>query len=186
MRHAAFVLIACAGALVGCNKSPEVKAKDASVEEVTQKVRQAGIDQSTIRPGMWQSKETIEQFDVPGMPPEMVQRMKTMMAENQPHDFQTCLTAEDVKKPKEDFFAGANKECRYDHFNMGNGKIDAAMRCGGKQGTHVMQMAGTYSPESYQVQTAMKAESAEAGEGAMSMRMRVEARRIGECTAKQG
>ena len=53
-----------------------------------------------------------------------------------------------MKRPKEDFFAGKNNECRYDHFTMGGGKIDAAMHCGGKHGeSQVMQMAGTYSPD---------------------------------------
>lgn len=184
MKQAA-LLIACASLLGACNKSPSVDEKDASVEEVAKKVREAGADQSTITPGLWQSKVTIEEFEVPGMPKGTVERMKTMMAEQQEHAFETCLTAEDVKRPKEDFFAGKNNECRYDHFTMGGGKIDAAMRCGGKDGqSQVMQMAGTYSPDSYQMQTSMKAEGGKAAEGAMSMKMRVEAHRIGECSAK--
>ncbi|HEY8591868.1 MAG TPA: DUF3617 domain-containing protein [Sphingomicrobium sp.] len=185
MRYAV-LLIGCALPLAACNQSPEVKAKDASVEEVAKKVREAGGDQSMIRAGLWQSKVTIEQLDMPGMPPEMASRMKTMMAQNQPHGFETCLTAEDVKRPKEDFFAGKNNQCRYDHFTMGSGKIDAAMRCGSKEGTQVMQMAGTYSPESYQVQTAMNMETKGHDEGGMAMRLRVEAHRVGECTASQG
>jgi hypothetical protein len=112
--------------------------------------------------------------------------MKSMMAEKQPHDFKTCLTPEDVKKPKEDFFAGKNNECRYDHFTMGGGKIDAAMHCEGKQGTQVMEMAGTYSPDSYQMQTSMKASGDGKSNAGMSMRMRIEAQRIGECTGKEG
>ena len=129
MKHAA-CLIACVGALAACNKSPEVNAKNASVAEVAQKVRDAVPPSRPAR--LWQSKVTIDQLDIPGMPAGMAQRMKSMMAEKQEHGFQTCLTAEDVKRPKEDFFAGRNKECRYDHFTMGGGKIDATMRCGGK------------------------------------------------------
>jgi hypothetical protein len=109
-----------------------------------------------------------------------------MMAQNQPHDFQTCLTADDVKRPKEDFFAGKNKECRYDHFTMGGGKIDAAMRCGGKEGAQLMQMAGTYSPDTYQLQTSMNAQGDGQKQGGMAMRLRIEAQRVGECPAKQG
>ena len=142
------------------------------------------IGQSMVRPGLWESKVTVEKFDVPGMPPEMASRMKTMMAENQEHGFKTCLTAEDVKKPKEDFFAGKNNECRYDHFTMGGGKIDAAMHCGKGQ---TMQMAGTYSADSYQMQTSMTASGDKSDEpGGMRMQMRVEAHRVGECSAKQG
>jgi hypothetical protein len=183
----AVLLILSAGAIAlpACNKSPEVKAKDASASEVAQKVHDAGADQSMVRPGLWQSKVTIEELDVPGLPPETAQRMKTMMAEKQEHAFQTCLTAEDVKRPKEDFFAGKHNECRYDHFTMGGGKIDAAMRCGGKGASQVMQMAGTYSPDNYQMQMSTRVEAAgKDADAGMAMKMRVEAQRVGECSAK--
>ena len=182
----AILLIACALPPTACNKGPQVNEKDASVAEVAQKVRQSAGDQAFVRPGLWESKVTIEKFDVPGMPPEMAQRMKTMMAENQEHGFQTCLTAEDVKRPKEDFFAGKNKECRYEHFTMGDGKIDAEMRCGKDAGSQTMRMAGTYSPDSYQMQMATQVETSNGDQQAMQMQMRVEAHRVGECTASQG
>src|SRR5436189_5922871 len=181
----AVLLIACALPLSGCNKGPQVNEKNASVAEVAQKVRETAGDQAFVRPGLWESKVTIEKFEVPGMPPEMAQRMKTMMAQNQEHGFQSCLTPEDVKRPKEDFFAGKNNQCRYDHFTMGGGKIDAAMRCGGKDGTQVMQMAGTYSPDNYQMQTSMDMKGGTGAEGNMAMTMRVEAQRIGECKPGQ-
>jgi len=173
-------------ALAACNKSPTVNAKNATPEEVAKKVQASGLDQSMVEPGLWRSKVTIEKFDMPGMPPEMTQRMKSMMAEHQEHSSQNCLTAEDVKRPKEDFFAGKNNECRYDHFTMGSGKIDAAMHCGGKHGeSQIMQMAGTYSPESYQMQTSMKMEGGSTPQGAMAMTMRIEANRVGECKPGQ-
>jgi hypothetical protein len=179
-------VIACTLPLTACNKGPQVNEKNASVAEVAQKVREASPDAGFIRPGLWESKVTVEKFEMPGMPPEMSQRMKTMMAQNQEHNSQNCLTPEDVKRPKEDFFAGKNNECRYDHFTMGGGKIDAAMRCGGKHGeSQVMQMAGTYSPESYQMQTSMKMEGGSTPEGSMAMTMRIEARRVGQCSGKE-
>jgi hypothetical protein len=183
MRQAA-LMIAATLALGACSREPSIDEKDASPEEIAQKMRESGRDQSFIRAGLWRSKVTIEQFDMPGMPPEMAERMKAMMAQNQEHDFETCLTPEDVKRPKEDFFAGKNNQCRYEHFKMSGGKIDAAMNCAKDGLTHSMRMAGTYSPESYQMQTAMKASSGKGEEGAMSMTMRIEANRVGECPAK--
>ena len=180
-------LIACALPLAACDQGPQVKEKDASVAEVASKVRAASGADGFIRPGLWESKVTVEKFEIPGMPPEMSQRMKSMMAQNQEHSSQSCLTAEDVERPKEDFFAGKNNQCRYDHFTMGGGKIDAAMHCGGKHGeSQAMQMAGTYSPESYQMQTSMKMDGGSAPEGSMAMTMRIEARRVGECTGQEG
>lgn len=185
MRHAAF-LLACALPVAACNKQPELKATNASVAEVSQKLRAASADGSFVRPGLWQSKVTIEQLAMPGMPPEMALRMKDTMAQHQSHESESCLTESDVKRPKEDFFAGKNNQCRYDHFTMGGGKIDALMHCG-KGGTgQTMQMAGTYSPESYQMQMSTKVEGAGPAEHGMAMRMRVEAHRVGECTGKEG
>jgi hypothetical protein len=182
MKHAVIALAAVV-LLAACNKQPEVKAKDASAAEVAKKVREAGADQSFVRPGLWQSKVTIDELDMPGIPADMAQRMKSMMAERQPHDFRTCLTAEDVKRPKEDFFAGKNNQCRYDSFTMGDGKIDAVMHCGKGEGAQTMQMAGTYSPESYALQMSTKVNPQAGKQGGMAMKMRVEARRVGECSA---
>lgn len=173
-------------ALAACNKSPTVNAKNATPEEVAKKVQASGVDRIMVEPGLWQSKVTIEKFDMPGMPPEMASRMKTMMAQNQGHDFETCLTPEDVRKPKEDFFAGKNNECRYEHFTMGDGKIDALMHCGKEAGASTMRMAGTYAPDSYQMQMSTEAETGDEAGHAFQMQMRVEARRVGECSAKQG
>ena len=182
----AFVLLTACASVAACNKGPEVHEKDASVAEVATKVREASGDSGFIRPGLWESKVTVEKFEMPGMPPEMSERMKTMMAQNQEHSSQNCLTPEDVKRPKEDFFVGKNNECRYDHFTMAGGKIDAAMRCGGKHGeSQLMQMAGTYSPESYRMQTSMKMQGGSTPEGSMNMTMRIEANRIGECKPGQ-
>ncbi len=186
MKHATIVF-ACLLPLAACNRDGEVKAKDASIADVAAKVRKSGAGQNFVRPGLWESKVTIEQLEIPGMPPEAASQMKAMMAEKRPEGFKTCLTPEDVKQPKEDFFAGMNKQCRYDHFNMGGGKIDAVMRCGDKTASQVMRMSGTYSPDSYQMQMSSKVEAAAQGaQGAMQMRMRVESRRIGDCTGKEG
>lgn len=185
MKYALFVVVG-AIALGACNKAPKVDEKNATPAEVAKKMQETGTDQSLVQPGLWQSKVTIEKFEMPGIPPEMAGRMKSMMAQNQAHDFETCLTPEDVQKPKEDFFAGKNNQCRYDHFTMGGGKIDALMHCGKESGSSTMRMAGTYSPDSYQMLMATEVEASDEGQQAVQMQMRVEARRVGECSAKQG
>jgi hypothetical protein len=183
-----YVLLIAAGAaaLGACNRSAKIDERNATPAEIARKVHEAGVDQSLVRPGLWQSKVTVERFDMPGMPPEMAQRMRVMMAQNQGHDFQTCLSSEEVKKPKEEFFAGKNNECRYEHFTMGDGKIDALMHCGKEAGTRTMRLAGTYSADAYQMHMATEIEASDEAEHAMQMQMRVEAHRVGECSAKQG
>jgi hypothetical protein len=169
--------------LVACSKGPEVHEKNASVDEVADKVREATGGGQFIKAGEWKSITTIEEMNVPGMPPEAAAQMKQAMGAQKSHEFTTCLTEEDVKQPKGKFFTG-NEQCRYDHFNMKGGKIDAAMRCGDKEtGTQVMTMTGTYAPESYAMQMDMTTDGMPGAASGMSMRMRVESRRVGACSA---
>lgn len=165
--------------IAACGSRSTVNEKNATVEEVSQKVRQASHDQGFIQPGKWQSTVTIDKMDMPGMPPQVASQMRAMMA--QAHTTDTCLTPDQVKQPKANFFSG-NDQCRYDHFTMGHGKIDAQMTCDQGGSSQVMQMSGTYSPQSYHMQ--MKADGGAAGK-AMTMQMTVDAKRVGECTGKE-
>ena len=172
-------------ALAACNQGPEVDERNASVEDVAAKVREATGDGRFIRAGEWTSTSAIEEMTVPGFSAEENARMKQVMAKSGSHEFTTCLTEEDVKQPEGKFFTG-NDQCRYDHFTMSRGKIDAAMRCqatGG--GTQVMTMTGSYAPDSYQMRMEMKGEGMPGASGAMTMRMRVDSKRIGECSAAE-
>jgi hypothetical protein len=177
-------LIACFGALAACNKGPDINVRNASAGEVAEKVREAGGSGSFIDPGRWETKVSLLDVEIPGMPPQMAQQMKQQMAKMQEHTYASCLTEADVRKPKEDFFAGKNNECRYDHFTMSGGKIDAALRCAGKpSGAMTMTINGGYSRDSYEATLAMDASGGP--EGGMKMRSHSEARRVGACTGDE-
>lgn len=177
MMTRAILLLSLALPLAACGSEPTVDEKNASVEEVAEKVREASRDDEFIRPGKWQSRVTIEEMEMPGMPPQAAEQMKRMIARTQSSE--TCLTPDQAKQPREKFFSG-NENCRYDHFRMGGGKIDAAMRCQAGGSAQLMEMSGTYSPDSYRMRMKSRSEGGP-GEG-MTMRMKVEATRVGECT----
>ena len=183
MRYSLVVL--SLAALAACNKGPEINVKNASVGEVAEKVREAGSDGSFVDPGRWETKVSLLDIEVPGMPPQMAQQMKQTMGKLQDNTYATCLTDADVKKPKEDFFAGKNRNCRYDHFTMSGGKIDAALSCPGR-GSEGMAMAitGSYSRDSYEATMAMDVSGGPGGQG-MKMRSKSVARRVGQCTAEE-
>jgi hypothetical protein len=174
------ILLACA--LAACSNEPEVDARNASVEEVANQVADAGGSEMFVRPGKWQSRLQIEQFELPGAPPAAASAMRGMHDKAQVHE--SCLTPEDAKRPKEDFFAGAGKNCRYDRFTMGDGKIDAVMQCTGEGMAQTMTMQGTYSPDAYQMRMSMDAKAGAGPISGMTMKMRVDAKRIGECDGK--
>ncbi len=170
--------------LAGCDSGPEVSATNASVAEVAAKVEAARLDETFFRAGKWTVKGQIEDIQVPGMPAELADRIKQAGAGMD--GTESCVTEADVKKPAADFFTG-NKSCKYDHFTMGNGKIDARMRCGAGGGTQLTTMTGTYGPENYRMAmtTAMEnpAQSSATGMEGMTMKLSVEGKRVGACDA---
>ncbi len=179
MKSAA-VLIACALPLAACGSKPQVNEKNASVEQVSEKVREASKEQGLINPGKWVSTVKIEEMSMPGMPLQAVAQMKKVIGGA--HTSETCLTAEQAKQPKANFFSG-NDQCRYDHFTMKGGTIDAEMHCTQRGSTQVMQMSGKYSSNSYTMH--MKSRSEGGADKGMSMQMTVDAKRVGDCTGKE-
>jgi hypothetical protein len=177
----AVAVIACAAALAGCNKR-SVHEENASVGEVANAVRQSGVaNDILLHPGEWRVTGTMEEFNIPGMPPEAQSAMKQAMSERGNMTYEYCLTPEQAKRPQGKFFNDrAANNCRYDHFTMGGGKIDAVMRCDGKPSSMTMTIDGTYGAEYYSTHVQMNMEGGP--QGAMSMKMRSEAKRVGECT----
>ena len=168
--------------LAACDSSPKVDVDNAKPSEVAEKMRDAVGDDTFVRPGKWVSTVTIQEMIVPGMPPEMAARMKEAMA--QERQVESCLTPEDAKRPKGEFFAG-DKNCTYDHFKLGDGKIDAAMRCSHEGMAQSMTMQGSYTPDQYQMAMATKLEGAGPQTG-MVMKMHVDAKRVGDCAEPAG
>lgn len=177
------LIILATAALAGCNKSPEIDERNASVEEVAQKVREAGADR-LITPGKWQTRVTVQDMTIPGMPPAMQGRMKQMLAQQQNIVSESCLTPEDAKRPDGKFFTGKeSRNCRYERFTMSGGKLDAVMRCdSGQGGAMVMTMNGTYTPTESTTNMDMEVSGPE---GMMKMKALTENKRIGDCTGKE-
>jgi hypothetical protein len=178
----AVLMIACALPLAACNKH-EVNEKNASVADVANAVSKSGIaGESFIRAGQWQVKGILEEMNMPGIPPQAQAEMKRVMSQVQNNSFEYCVTPEEAKHPGGKMFTGKdNGNCRYDHFKMGSGKFDAAMRCEGQGSAQVMTMAmnGEYSPDAYTSHVSMNVQGGP--QGSMTMKMRSEAKRIGEC-----
>ena len=163
--------------VAACNSEPDVKMENASVGEVAQEMRKQA-DSQFVNPGKWQQTVTLVDIEAPGMPPEARSMMQKAMGEAQVHE--VCLTPEEAKSPKEDFFSGADKNCRYDHFNWGDGKIDLKLNCKHPNATQTMVLVGSYEPDSYTMSMTASTEGDQPVEQ-MVMKMRVDAKRVGAC-----
>jgi len=165
-----------------CNSGPSVVAQNASVSEVQQKVEAARGSAQLIMPGQWETKVAFTKMEMPGMekmPPEIQARMKASLG--QPHVTSSCLTPEDAKAPRANMF-GAEKNCRYDHFTMANGQLDAAMTCTTPAGPRTSTMRGSFTPTEFHAVSESKGSGGPIG----AMRVTIDARRTGECTDKGG
>jgi hypothetical protein len=169
--------------LAACNKGSSVDLHNASVNQVSQAVKQSGVMNSggMIQPGLWESKVTIQEMSIPGLPPKYAAEMKQRMAQQRERTAKHCITEADVKKPKEDFF-GADKSCKYDQFTMGGGKIDVAMTCKEENASQTTRLTGSYTPTTYSIDMSSSGSGGE--QSGMTMKMHVDAQRAGECTAK--
>jgi hypothetical protein len=165
-------------ALAACNQGPSVTAKNASVEEVAGKVRDAG-GAVKMKPGEWVTEARLDSLDIPGMPPAAAEQMKAMMAKQvSGHKF--CLTQAMADRPAEDFFSGKRSGCRYDDFKMDGGKVSGTMRCGQGGPSQVVQFAGNYTPTDYQM--TMHSTVDNGPRGTMKMAMSMTSKRVGDCT----
>jgi hypothetical protein len=182
MMKPVFSVVACVVCLAACSKGPSVDLHNADANQVSQAVKQSGMmaSDSMVEPGLWESKVTVLDMNIPGMPPQYADRMKQEIANHRNESSRHCIKPEDIKKPKEDFF-GADKSCRYGHFTMGGGKIDIQMVCKQENMTQTVNLAGAYTPTTYSL------DMNSAGNGpqqAMTMKMHVDAKRVGEFSAK--
>lgn len=168
-------------ALAACGDSDKVEMKNATVSDVAREMGKKA-EERFIDPGSWEQKITLVSVDAPGMPPEAKTMMGKAFGEAQVHN--VCLTDAEAKSPREDFFSGADKNCRYEHFNWGGGKIDLKLDCQHPNAHQVMELTGTYKPRSYEMAMTMTNQG-KGLEEQMVMKMRVDARRVGACTPEQ-
>lgn len=178
---AVLILPALALPLAACKRQAEISATNATPSQVQQKVAAASANGGLqIEPGRWEGMTAIHDMqmpDMPNLPPAARAQLKARMGAA--HSFVNCVTAEDVKKA---FFTGRSddKDCKFDHFTLSGGKIDAAMACDrGRQGKVSMTMTGNYGPDSYHMDMSTKAGGMPVGP--MDMKMSIDAKRVGAC-----
>ncbi|HKX80514.1 MAG TPA: DUF3617 domain-containing protein [Novosphingobium sp.] len=182
-RLATISAVSAALLLSACGKSDTIEAKNESVEEVARKVAQSDHRPA---PGKWESRVVIEKIAIEGMPPEMQEAMKGQMAKAQTSV--TCLTPEQAAKNDAEFFKpGQASGCKYNHFKMGGGVIDADMSCDSQGMQQNMKMTGSYRADAYNMKVTAEGKMMAGTKDAkaMSMAMSVESKRIGQCDGKE-
>lgn len=178
--HYSRLLTACALPLAACHSSgPSINEKNVTAQQVANSLQQATSEGLFFRPGKWISTITVDEMTIPGLSPQAQAMMKS--AAMKATGFNSCLTPEQAKNPGAQFFSGKNN-CRYDHFTMSGGKIDAKMVCTGDSENDTFQMSGKYSADAYHM---TMVSNVGAGGQVMTMRTHVDSRRVGDCSGKE-
>ena len=170
--------------LAACNSQPSVKAENASIAEVAAATK----DAVKLEPGKWETTVAILSIEGPGLPPQMAEAMKK---QSQTQKVETCLTAEQAEKPPQDML-GAAKNCTYEKFEMGGGKMSGTLVCKGAPGMPTgemrAQMSGKFASTNYDVtsestMTMPAMPGGPAGGGKVTTKTRVSGKRLGACDA---
>ena len=168
----------------GLQQGAEVELKNASGNEVAAAVKQSGVMSSDtmMQPGEWESKVTVLEMNMPGIPAQYAARMKQSIAEHRNEAEQALHQARGREEaeggflrrgqvlPLRPFHDGRREDRR------GDGLPPA------KRPRENMNVSGSYTPTSYSIDTAMTGSGGE--QNGMSMKMHVDAQRVGECTGK--
>lgn len=170
--------------LAGCDRvasDPGVDLTNASIAEVAEKA----VAAQQQRPGQWEIATQLTNLEIEGLGDDspVAEMMKQQLGSDRTQS--QCLTEEDAKKAMVPQDLDPNGNCRFARFRMTGGQIDATLTCADPSGTGKMEVTqkGSYSPESYDLDSTITRSGGQ-GPGANStMTMKVTGKRIGECKA---
>lgn len=167
--------------LAACGDEPsEPKTADEVIE--------ASQGLTKPRPGRYVSSAEMIEFSVPGLPAKQAEQLKGMMSGMGSEESSYCLTAEEAEKGFEDAVrkmgeGSQGMTCEFSKFDAAGSKLDAELACTGPQGMNAtMKMAGTMEAEASEMTMDMTQKAPGIPGGEMRMEMRVQSRRVGECT----
>ena len=131
--------------------------------------------------GNWANEVEIVKLEMPGMPPEVQQSMKTMMASNGATNY--CLTPEEAAKDDLDSLLadgpGNGGECKWSKKDINGKNVDVAGTCTQNGQSAELAMKGSIEATQSDMTITTKAQAPNGQP--MEMVMRVKSKRTGAC-----
>lgn len=173
--------IAAAALVAGCSGGggeADKAAGSGGEVSVKEAIDAAKADMPKPQPGLYKTTVTMTGLDIPGLPPEMAGHGAGLTTTSE-----HCLTKADVDKGYEALVKqGQDGECSYETFDIAGGKIDAVMVCKAQGRDARMEMTGTTTPTTADIEASMAIEFDGVGKG--TMRFTAQHQRVGDCPAK--
>ena len=180
MKHSLAIAAFAALALASCGKEEK---KSVTRDEV---IAEAG-ELAQPLPGQYETRVTMLDFSIPGLPDDQAEKIKGMMGNVGNQTSSYCLTPEEAKKGFEESVRKMGQgqgglKCDFSKFDVDGAKIAAEMTCSGQQGmTSEMKLDGTATTKSTSMRMAMTQKAAMIPGGEMRMEMQMDSRRTGDC-----
>ncbi len=174
---AAFLaLSACSGG----NKKAESKTPLTN-EQVAEKAAAA----PKMQPGEYQTKSTLLDFDVPGLPASEAGSIKATMSGQFTRSHSYCLTeAETEQGPRDMVRHLAQSNCSVVKLDTSANSIKGEMQCSGGGGPNgTVTIDGSFSGDSSSMVMDMTQAMPGMAGKSMHMKMRVDSQRVGECNS---
>jgi len=136
-----------------------------------------------MQAGQWEHRIDVVDLAFPGTPPTPQLDAQIAAAKKDPRVNSLCADGHELSAPEpRAVFEKMGQDCRYDSIAIGNGKLDARLRCktpdgGGDLSNHV---TGTYDAGKFAMTMRIEMSYASAAQN-MKMTMALSGRRTGEC-----
>jgi hypothetical protein len=163
MRRALAPLAAASAAVAGCG---EPEPANLTAEQVA-----AELGAMRIEPGLWELTSAVVGVSAPDLPVAMRDRMIGPRRR-----LRHCISPAQAARPGASFLAmRAGSECTYPRFAIERGRLTGTMVCPDATTT----MDGRYGPRGYDLRMIM--ESPLGNGEVMTLQLRAQGRRIGDC-----
>lgn len=172
---AAILLGACGGGDADTNADGALTTEEVAVEA-------QGMVQP--RPGQYRTTLELLEFDAPGVPDDAKAKMQEAFASGLSEGNTFCMTEAQAAQngPRQMVENLAEAKCDMKAFNVSGNSVVAEMQCPGQGGkSNTIKMEGDMTADSSVMTMDMTQDMP--GTGALTMKMRVNSERIGECSA---
>ena len=137
-----------------------------------------------MKAGKWAQTMVVEEFDLPGAPPQVAEMLKGMIGQEQKSE--SCMTEDQVAKGWEEQAKNSmeGQDCVTETFDATGGSLNGKVVCkspGGAGAT--MAITGDYGANSMNMKMAADIEDPKMPGGKGKMVMSIKSQRVGECDA---
>lgn len=150
-----------------------------TMEEVRKELESGG--KMAMKPGEWEVKISFSEIEGDGIPEQAKAMVMAQMGKGM--TTKSCITEAQAEQPGADLFGGGEEQnCTFNKFDRSGNSMNIDMTCKPAGGMTInSKMNGEFAAESYSM--TMEQEMTGAPMGALTMKGKIEGRRLGDCPA---